>query len=159
MGTKIQHDSEKVIYNFSSFDLTQTEVSLLLKSLNFFLPPQKLDFGNHLLSFQLLYRDVINNEKKNDDALIMMLIYKDVGLSSFRLYNKKDHRSENLTEDEYEAFLDLKSNRNKIIQKAHKGNSVVVTDRLKDVRKIAELLSDHSKFVKIEFNPLVPDVH
>ena len=36
---------------------------------------------------------------------------KDVGLSSFRLYNKKDHRFENLTKDEYEAFLNLKSNK------------------------------------------------
>ena len=30
MGTKLQHDPEKVIYNFSSYDLTQTEITLLL---------------------------------------------------------------------------------------------------------------------------------
>ena len=30
MGTKLQHDPEKVIYNFSSYDLTETEISLLL---------------------------------------------------------------------------------------------------------------------------------
>ena len=42
MVTKLQHDPEKVIYNFSSYDLTQTEISLLLKGLNFSLPPQKL---------------------------------------------------------------------------------------------------------------------
>ena len=77
---------------------------------------------------------------------------KDVGLSSFRLYNKKDNRFENLTEDEYEAFLNLKSNKNIIIQKADKVNSAVVIDRLKYVRKMEELLSDRGKFVKIEFN-------
>ena len=77
---------------------------------------------------------------------------KDVGLSSFRLYNKKDNRFENLAEDEYEAFLNLKSNKNIIIQKADKVNSAVVIDRLKYVRKMEELLSDRGKFVKIEFN-------
>ena len=76
---------------------------------------------------------------------------KDVGLSSFRLNNKKD-RFENLTEDEYQAFLNLKSNKNIIIQKADKVNSVVIIDHLKYVRKMEELLRDRSKFVKIEFN-------
>ena len=117
------------------------------------LPPQKLKFENHLLHFELLYRDVINDERKDDDPLMHLKSkIKDVGLSSFRLYNKKDHRFENLTEDEYEAFLNLKSSKNMIIQKADKGNSFVVIDRLKYVHKMEELLSDRSKFVKIEFN-------
>ena len=125
MSTKL-HDPEKVIYNFSSYDLTQTEISLLLKGLNFSLPPPKLKLENHLLPLELLYRDVINDERKGDDALIHLKSkIKHVGLSSFRLYNKKDHRFENLTEDEYEAFLNLESNKNIIIQKADKGNSEV----------------------------------
>ena len=100
----------------------------------------------------MLYRDVINDERKEDDALMHLKSkIKDVGLSSFRLYNKKDDRFENLTEDEYEAFFNLKSNKNIIIQKADKGNSAAVIDRLKYVRKMEELLSDCSKFVKIEF--------
>ena len=136
MGTKLQHDPEKVIYNFSSYKLSQTEISLLLKGLNFSLPPQKLKFDNDLLPFELLYRDVTNDERKDDDALMHLKSkIKDVGLSCFRLYNKKDHRFENLTEDEYEAFLNLKSNKNIITQKADKGNSVVIIDRLKYVHK------------------------
>ena len=52
----------------------------------------------------------------------------------------------------YEAFLNLKSNKNMIIQKTDKGNIVVVIDGLKYVPKMEEWLSDFSKFVKIEFN-------
>ena len=142
-----------MIYNLSSYDLTQTEISLLLKGLSFPLPAQKLKFENHVFAFELLYRNVINGERKDDDSpMHLKSKIKNVGLSSFRLYNKKDHRFENLTEDEYEAFLSLKSNKNIIIQKADKGNSVVVIDHLKYIRKIEELLSDHSKFVKMEFN-------
>ena len=121
--------------------------------MNFSLPLQKLKFENHLLPFELLYRDVLDDEKKDDDALMHLKSnVKDIGLSSFRFYHKKDHRFENLTEDEYEAFLNLKSNKNIIIQKADKGNSVVVICHLKYVCKIEELQSDCSKFVKIEFN-------
>ena len=54
---------------------------------------------------------------------------EDVGLSSFWLYNKKDHWFENFFEEEYEAFINLQSNKNMIIQKADKGNSVIVIDR------------------------------
>ena len=61
MGTKLQDDPEKVIYNFSLYELTQTEISLLLKGLNFSLPLQKLRFQNHLLPFELFYRDVIKH--------------------------------------------------------------------------------------------------
>ena len=97
----------------------------------------------------MLYRDVINDERKDEDALMHLKSkIKDVGLSSSRSYNKKDHRFENLTE----AFLNLKSNKNIIIQKSDKGNNVVAIDRLKYVHKMEELLSDRRKFVKIEFN-------
>ena len=61
---------------------------------------------------------------------------KDFGLSYFRLDKKKPHRFENLTEEEYEAFFNLKSNRNIIIQKAAKGHSIVVIDRLRHVCKM-----------------------
>ena len=36
----------------------------------------------------------------------------------------------NLTKDEYTVFLPLKSNNNIIIQKADKGNAVVILDRV-----------------------------
>ena len=101
----------------------------------------------------MLYRDVINDERKDEDALrLLKTKIKDIGLSSFRSCNEKDHRFENLTEDEYEVFLNLKSNTNIIIQKSDKGNNVVAIDRLKYVHKMEELLSDRRKFVKIEFN-------
>ena len=48
---------------------------------------------------------------------------KDVGLSSYRVYNKKDHRYENLSPEEYDAFVNLSNNRDLIIQKADKGNT------------------------------------
>ena len=66
------------------------------------------------------------------------------------MYNKKDHRFENLTEDEYKAFLNLTSNKSIIIQEVDKGSSVVL-DRLKYVCKMEELVSDHRKKILFHF--------
>ena len=152
MAGKLQHDPKKVIHNFSSYNLSQTETSLLLKGLNFFLSPKKLKFENHLLPFDLVYRNVLQDDVNEDETLHLKSKIKDIGLSSFRLCNKKYHRLENLSKEEYEGFINLKNSKNIIIQKVDKGNSVLMIDRLSYIVIMKELLSDRSKFMKIEFN-------
>ena len=39
---KPQHDSEKIIFNYSSYVLSEAEKSLLLKDLNYNIPPKNL---------------------------------------------------------------------------------------------------------------------
>ena len=69
---------------------------MLLKGLNFSLPPKKLKLEKHLLRFELLYMDVLHYERDINESLIHLKSkIKDVGLSSFRFYNKKDHWFEN----------------------------------------------------------------
>ena len=121
--------SKKVIHNFSSYNLSQTETSLLLKGLNFSLSPKKLKFENHLLPFDLLYRNVLQDYVNEDKTPHLKSKIKDISLSSFRLCNKKYHRFENLSKEEYEALINLKINKNIIIQKVDKGNSVLMIDR------------------------------
>ena len=103
-----------------------------------------------------MFRYVCDNSNKvsDDDCLLdLKRKIKDVGLSSFRWYNKKDHRFENLTKDEYTAFLSLKSNNNIIIQKADKGNTVVILDRDSYVFEMEKLFGDTNKFIKVAFYP------
>ena len=69
------------------------------------------------------------------------------------MYNKKNRCLENLSEVEYEAFLSLANNPNIIIQKADKGNTVVIVDKSVYTEKMEALLSDTTKFQKITFNP------
>ena len=88
----------------------------------------------------------------NESLIHLKSKIKDVSLSSFRFYDKKDQRFENLSEEEHEAFINLKSNKNIITQKAGKGNSVVIIARLSYVNKMEKLLSHRSKFFKIDFN-------
>ena len=76
------------------------------------------------------------NEKIEPETLIHLKSrVKDIGLSSLRLYNKKEHRFENISKEEYEAFVSLIGNKDIIIQKADKGNTIVLLDKITYVQK------------------------
>ena len=96
--------------------------------MNFSLPSKRLKLENYLLPFELLYRDVYDSDNKDESLLQLKSKKKDVGLSSYRIYNKKDNRFENLSREEYDTFINLSNNKNIIIRKADKGNTVVIID-------------------------------
>ena len=133
--------------------MSTSEKSLLCKGLNFALPAKDFKFENYLLPFELLFRNVYESSDKDESLLHLKSKIKDVGLSSYRVYNKKDHRYENLSPEEYDAFVNLSDNKDLIIQKADKGNTVVLLDRSSYLTQMEELLSDKNKFVKVNFNP------
>ena len=92
------------------------------------------------------------HKRETESFFLVEQFHECLGLSSFRLYNKKDHRFENLSKKEYEAFINVKNNKNIIFPEADKGSSVVIIDRKFYTAKMEELLSDRSKFMKVEFN-------
>jgi len=157
VGSNKSHDPKQVIYNFSDYTLTPIEEELLMKGLNFALPPKKLDYSGFLLPFELLYRGIYRDDKIRKENLIQLKAkIKDVGLSFYRNYNSKDHRFENITEDEYNAFTTLSANKSIIIQKADKGNTVVIINKSDYIEKMEMLLSDTTKFKKVQFNEDYP---
>ena len=124
--------------------------------MNCSLPPKRFKFENCLLPFELLYRDVYDSDTKDESLLHLKSEIKDVGLSSYRIYNKKDHRFGNLSQKEYDVFINLSDNKNTIIQKTDKGNTVVIIDWENYEKKIWKILSDTNKFLKVTevlFNP------
>ena len=146
------HDPDDVIYNYSSYILNDIEKSVLTKGLNYALPPKKLKYENYILPFELLYRSVKDDTTiRRQDLMHLRSKLCSTANTSYRAYNKKDHRFENLTPEEYEAFLNLASNDDIIIQKADKGNNVVIVDKSTYIEKMEEILSDHTKFSKIQF--------
>ena len=152
IGEQLGHDPNDVIRNYSSYVLSEIEKNLLIKGLNYALPPKKLKYEDYLLPFELLYRDVLKNHENDNSLIHLKSRIRDIGLSSFSLYNKKDHRFENLSKEEHAAFLSLLNNDTIIIQKADKGNTVVIVDKAIYLERMEELLSDTSKFHQISFN-------
>ena len=52
------HDPDKIMFNFSSYQLSEHEKSLLNKGLNFAISPKNLNYADYMLPFELLFRDI-----------------------------------------------------------------------------------------------------
>ena len=85
--SKILHNSEKVIFNFSSHGLNDDEKSLLFKGLKFSIPPEHLHCPDHVLPFELLFGDIKKIEKASEDKEFMKSRLKDSPFTSFWSYN------------------------------------------------------------------------
>ena len=120
-------DPEKVIFNFSSYVLSDNDKSLLSKGLNFSLPNKKVEISEYLCPFELLYREVSDFSKDSSDKELLKSKLKELGLSSHRRL-KHNILEENLSKKELESLKNLSKNPDIIIQKSDKGNSVVILD-------------------------------
>ena len=145
------HDPDKVIYNFSSHKLTETEKSLLSKGLKFALSPNKLEYSDYMLPFELLFRDIKTNDISNQKSNSIKSKIQDTAFSSFDSFKTFKPKS-NLTDPEIKALNKLMKQKDLVIQKADKGNVVVIIDKKAYLNKIKSLLSDATKFEKLDIN-------
>ena len=134
-------------FNYSSYTLSKSEKSLLCKVLSFAIPPDKLEYSDYLLPFELLYRDIKDLDLPNEKTNFLKANIKDCALSSFKLYNEKGAVS-SLIEDEVFALKTLSKNQDLIIQKSDKGNSIVLINESDYRDKMYNILSDFKIFVK-----------
>ena len=148
--SETSHNPEKVIFNFSSHELSEYEKSLLCKGLNFAIPPKRLDYADHMLPFELLFRDINKSEMPNEDKEFIKSRLKDSAHTSFRSYNYKSEI--NLTKKEQVALNNLSNNKNIIIQKSDKGNSVVLLDKDKYLEGMYKILNNNAKFEMLQFD-------
>ena len=77
--------------------------------------PRKLYITSPLINYQisddLKYWGVHDSNKKVEYLLFLKSKIKDVGLSLYRIYNKSDHRFENLSQEEYPVFINLSNSK------------------------------------------------
>ena len=76
---------------------------------------------------------------------------KKIFLSSLENFKFKDEL--NITLDERKAFKDLSSRKDIIIEKAGKGNSVVILIKSDYMERMTEMLSDIENFKKLIVKP------
>ena len=89
--SKTESDHEKVIFKFSNYVLSDIEKKLLVKGLNFCLPPKQLKCADYLGQFELFYTDIRNLEiLSNQDLDFIKTKTKETALSPFR-YTRKTH--------------------------------------------------------------------
>ena len=84
--------------------LSEAEKSLLLKGLNLSISPKKLNHANHLVSFELVYRDICNLQVLSaEDLDFIKTKPKYIALSSFRIYN--NNVPQHLSKVELDALI------------------------------------------------------
>ena len=144
MISETSHNLEKVIFNFSSHELNDDEKSLLCKGLTFSIPPKHFDYLDHMLPFELLFRDINKIEIPNEDKGFMKSRLKDFVFTSFWLYNYSSKVM--LTSNKKLALNNLSNNKNVVIKKSDKGNSIVLLDKNKYLEGLSKLLNNITKF-------------
>ena len=146
-------DSDKIIHNFSSYMLSDVEKSLLRKGLNFTIRPNKLNYADYCINFELLFRDVLTlkmDDKANEDLLKTKL--KELALSSFYHFNNHAQEDNSLSSSEFSALESLAKKRDLIIQKSDKGNSIVLIDKIVYCERMEQIVSDSNKFLVLSPN-------
>ena len=110
--------------------------------------PSRLKYADYLVHFELFNRDIRNLEVlPNEDLDFVKTKTKGTALSTFRQYNKNPQQ--NLSKEELAALTNLSKNKDIIIQKSDKGNSVVIVDKDTYIKRMENLLSDQRKFEKV----------
>ena len=108
---------------------------LLNFGLNFSLLPKHLDYVEYLVDFDLFYRNIRNlGILSNGNLDFVKTRTKEAALSSYRNYN--NNVPQHLSKEEFLALQSLRKNKNIVIQKYNKGNSVVIVDKADYLDKI-----------------------
>ena len=73
--------------------------------------------------------------------------------TSYSAFNKDNSPPSDLSKDEFESLCKLKNENNLVIQKADKGNTIVILDKDSYLKSVETLLKDSSKFKNIPIAP------
>ena len=102
-----------------------------------------------MVSFELLFRDITTTNLSNIQNETIKSKLRDTAFSSLISFDKNKPKN-NLTKAELHAVNSLKQNNDIIIQKVDKGNTVVIIDKEAYKAKMKSLISDPSKFKKLD---------
>ena len=123
---------------------------MLCKGLNFSVKPKSIEYSEFLLTLELLFRDVKQEDLCSEDLTLIKARLLDTALSSNESFSSDQNPSENLAASEFKALRHLSKNKNIVIQKADKGNTIVILNKISYISAIEELLKDHTKFSKLD---------
>ena len=149
----VSNDPNKVIYNFPNYHLTDADKSLLIKGLNFAIPPKKIEYSKFLLPFELLFRDIKSNSESSVDLASVKARLQDTAFTSYSAFNKDNSLPSNLSNNELESLCKLENESNILIQKANKGNTFIILDKDSYLKSVQIILQDSSKSKNILVAP------
>ena len=136
------------ITNLTEYELSQEESDLLKAVLYFSIQPDKIQKSEIFTTFEKIHRSFLNNLKSEEtkSQIKAHLSY----LANSYFYNYKP--SPRILR-QHRVLRNLRKNKDIVITKPDKGNGVVILDRKLYNNAIEEIISDTSKFGKLNEDP------
>ena len=141
-------DKDKIVFNLSSHKLSDVELQLLSRGLDFNMPPHHhLDPTDTMTSFETFF----NQAKPGVKGNINRLKHRLKSLCYQYIYNKVSQPT--ISSEEKSAFIQLLKNSDIIIARPDKGKGVVLMDRCEYLSKLYTIVNDSSKFTQLSHDP------
>ena len=120
---------------FSKYELSHYEQWLLVKNVNFCLPPRYLHWADYLINFELFFTTVFDIGIFSNGSLnFLKARTKEVAHSCYRIYN--NNVLQPLCKEEFCVLQSLSKNKNIVIQNSHKGIPVAIADKARFLDKM-----------------------
>ena len=139
---------DRAISNFSSYELSKKEKFLLTLGLDYCLLCLKPSYFRFFSAFEKLAHSISNFSSCDSFTSFR----REVSHLAHKTFTS--HWGKNwlpfINKDDLDLLKKLGSNKNIIITRPDKGNGVVLLDRFDYVNKMLNVLSDHTKFEKVD---------
>ena len=137
-----------VIFNFSDYKLSKKEEFLLALGLDFCLPNYKPNYARFFLSFELLF----NNIRSLPSHSNIEQARKTIQDIAHRTYSsiKRTTWFPFFKLSDFKILKNLSQVKDLVICRPDKGKGVVLLNRSDYVNKMENILSDNTKFIKLE---------
>ena len=143
-------EADKIVVNLSNVKLSDTEVSVLSRGLNFSTPSQHLDCLDVRTSFECFYRQFYNNVPNRCISRLKQCLK---GLCYNYIYGYRPNQFYNLSKEEFQSLQNLKKRKDIVFCKPDKGQGVVVLNRQDYANKLLNILNDKDIFKLLEEDP------
>ena len=140
--------ASQTITNFTQYELSQEESNLLKTGLYFSIQPDKIRKSEIFTTFEKIHLSFINNLKSEESKSQIKAHLSYLANSYFYTY-----KSSPPILRRHCVFRNLRKNKDIVITKPDKGNGVVILDRKLYDSAIQEIISDTSKFEKLNEDP------
>ena len=140
--------ANETITNLTQFELSQEESDLLKAGLYFSIQPDKIRKSKIFTTFEKIHFSFINNLKSEETKTQIKAHLSYLANSYFYSYKPSPRILR-----QHRVLQNLRKNKDIILTKSLKGNGVVILDRKLYGNSIQEIISDSSKFEKLNKNP------
>ena len=113
------HNPERVIFIFSSYELTDDKKNVFCKGHEAWVMPALMEYSEFLLPSESLFGDINFENLCNEHMSLIKARLLDIALLSYQNFFSDRHLPENLT-PEFKALKHLSKNKNIVTQKADK---------------------------------------